>query len=152
MHNPLSYSSLKLDLFSKTGDHLKSASGFVVEAGDKYYLITNWHVLSGRDIPVRGQQEQMIEPYTLKTSLHINGGMSEAIHRQRITVQLYDDNKAPRWIEHRANEQDQAMVEVVALPIQSKLMRKGHIEDSGRKIYLRNQGVMRGSSCSSIEM
>jgi len=54
--------------------------------------------------------------------------MSEAIHRQRITVQLYDDNKAPRWIEHRANEQDQAMVDVVALPIQSNLNQSQFIE------------------------
>jgi hypothetical protein len=130
MNNPLSYSSLKLDLFSKEGGCLKSASGFVVEAGDKYYLITNWHVLSGRDIRARELQEPVMKPYILKTSLHIYGGgevekyfplscqLSRGI-RQRITVQLYDDHKAPRWIEHRANEQDQAMVDVVALPIQS---------------------------------
>ena len=100
---------------------MKSASGFVVEAGDQYYLITNWHVLSGSDISEREQREPVFEPYTLKTSLHIHGGMSEAIHRQRITVQLYDNN-APRWIEHRVITQDQARPDVVALPIQSKLL------------------------------
>lgn len=93
----------------------------MVEAGDKYYLITNRHVLSGSDISERGQREPVFEPYTLKTSLHIHGGMSEAIHRQRITVQLYDNN-APRWIEHRVITQDQARPDVVALPIQSKLL------------------------------
>ena len=122
MNNPLSYSSIRLELFSKDGGRLKSASGFVVEAGDKYYLITNRHVLSGSAISERGQPEPVFEPYTLKTSLHIHGGMSEAIHRQRITVQLYDDNNAPRWIQHRAIAQNQAIVDVVALPIQSKLL------------------------------
>jgi len=57
MNNPLSYSSIKLDLFAKDGARLKPASGFVVEAGSQYYLITNWHVISGRDIPAPGQQE-----------------------------------------------------------------------------------------------
>jgi hypothetical protein len=122
MNNWLSYSSLKLDLFSKEGIHLRSASGFVIETKNQYWLVTNRHVVSGRDIPARGQQEPVFEPYTLKTSLHIDGGKAEAIHRQRITVQLYDDNKAPRWIEHRTNEQDQPTVDVVALPIQSNLM------------------------------
>jgi len=122
MNNPLSYSSVKLDLFSKDDAHLKSASGFVVEAGDEYYLITNWRVVSSSDIPAGGQQEPVIEPYILKASIHIDGGKGEAIHRQRITVQLYNDNKAARWIEHRANEQDRPMVDVVALPIQSNLM------------------------------
>lgn len=134
MYNPLSYSSVRLELFSKEGGRLKSASGFVVEAGDQYYLITNWHVLSGSDISEREQREPVFEPYTLKTSLHIHGGLSEAIHRQRRTVELYDDNKAPRWIEHRANEQDQAIVDVVALAIHSKLLNVDK--------FLRTIGVM----------
>ena len=116
MNNPLSYSSLKLDVFSKDGVQLKSASGFAVEAGNQRYLITNRHVVSS------GPQEPVSEPYILKTSLRIHGGMGEAIRRQRITFQLYDDNKTPRWIEHRENEQDQPRVDVVALPIQSNLM------------------------------
>ena len=124
MNNPLSYSSIKLDLFSKDGVRLKPASGFVVEAGNQYYLITNWHIVSGRDIPTRGLQESVIEPYILKTSLHIHGGEGEKSAplswgaRRRITVQLYDDNDAPRWIERKANEQYQPMADVVALPIQ----------------------------------
>lgn len=123
MNNPLSYSSLKLELFSKDGVRLKPASGFMVEAGSQYYLITNWHVLSGSNNPASGQPEPVYEPFTLKTSLHIHEArIAEAIHRQRITIQLYDDNQAPRWIERQANGHDQPVVDVVALPIQSKLM------------------------------
>jgi hypothetical protein len=131
MNNPLSYSSVKLDLFSKDNMGLKPASGFVVEANNQYYLITNRHVLSGRDIRVRELQEPVMKPYILKTSFHIYGGEVEKHfplprqlsrgRRERITVQLYDDHKAPRWIEHRANEGHQPMVDIGALPIQLDL-------------------------------
>jgi len=123
MSNPLSYSSIKLDLFSKDGIRLKQASGFVVETDNQHFLITNWHVVSSGDISARETQELVIEPFILKTSLHVYGGEGETSQplsigvRKRITVQLYNDNNAPRWIENRAKEQNQQMVDVVALPI-----------------------------------
>ncbi len=125
MNNPLSFSSLKLDLFSKDGTRLKSASGFVAEAGDKYYLITNWHVVSGRNISESGRQES-VEPYTLKTTVHIYAGQGEKRDppqigvRRKITVQLYDDNDTPKWIERKSTDQYQPMVDVVAIPIESE--------------------------------
>ncbi|HLF72703.1 MAG TPA: trypsin-like peptidase domain-containing protein [Anaerolineales bacterium] len=121
MSNPLSFSSLKLDLFSKEGVRLKPASGFVVEAGSRYYLITNRHVVRGEP------EEPASEPYELKTSLHIYEGEGEKSAplswgmRKRITVRLYDDNAAPRWIERRADEQHQPAVDLVVLPIQFNL-------------------------------
>ena len=127
MNNPLSYSSIKVDLYSKKSVHLKSASGFVVEARSRYYLITNWHVLSGREIPANGPQERVIEPYLLKTSLHLHGGageMSAPISMgiwKRVTVQLYDSNNAPTWIERPANKPYHPIVDVVALPLQLDL-------------------------------
>jgi hypothetical protein len=124
MNNPLSFSSIKLDLFSKDGTRLKPASGFVIEADNRLYLITNWHVVSGRNILTTELSEPAIEPYILRTSLHIYGGEGENNfplswgQRKRITVQLYDDNDVPTWIEHRANKQNQLIVDIVALPIQ----------------------------------
>jgi hypothetical protein len=121
MNNPLSFSSVRLDLFSKADVRLKPASGFVVEAGNQYYLITNWHVVSG------GQQESRMKPYLLKTSVHIYGGAGEKRAplsmgvRKRITVQLYDDNNSPRWIEYRTNDENQHPVDIVALTIQVDL-------------------------------
>jgi len=121
MSNLLSFSSVKIDLFSKAGVRLKSASGFVVEAGNRYYLITNWHVVSGE------QQEPDTKPYVLKTSIHIHGGERDkpALFimgmRKRLTVQLYDDNNSPRWIEYRTKDENQYPVEIVALPIQEDL-------------------------------
>lgn len=124
MNNPLSYSSVKLDRFSKDGAHLKSASGFVVEVGNQYYLITNRHVVSNSDIPAGGQQETVTEPHILKTSIHICSGVGETSHplsmgiRKRMTFQLYEGNDAPKWLECQTNEHHQPMTDVIALPIQ----------------------------------
>ncbi len=121
MNNLLSFSSVKIDLFSKNNVRLKSVSGFVVEAGNQYYLITNWHVVSG------GQQEPGMKPHSLKASIHIHGGTGEQPAqfsmgvRKRITMQLYDDNGSPRWIEYRTNDDRQHPVDIVALPIQVDL-------------------------------
>jgi hypothetical protein len=135
MNNPLSYSSLKLDLFSKDGVRLKPASGFVVEANNQHYLITNQHVVSGKDVRERELKEPVIEPYILKTSLHIHSGHGEQVAppypmgiRQRITVELYDETSTPRWIAHQGNEQHQPMVDMVALPIQMNLKQSQFIE------------------------
>jgi hypothetical protein len=128
MTNPLSFSSVKLDLFSKDDVRLRPASGFVLEAGNQYYLITNWHVVSGGSIPTDGRQEPVAKPHLLKTSLHIHEGIGEKGAspsmgmRKRITVPLYDDNDSPRWIERRTNEGNQPMVDIVALPIQANLI------------------------------
>lgn len=127
MNNPLSYSSIKLNLFSKDGVRLTPASGFVIEAKSHYYLITNQHVLSGRDVSMSGQQESVNKPFTLKTSIHIHGGKDETIDpfskgiRKRITIDLYDDKDIPRWIEHGANEPHQPLLDLIALPLQLNL-------------------------------
>ena len=129
MNNLLSFSSVKLELFSKDAAYLKSASGFVVEARGQHYLITNWHVVSGRNISVDESQKSIHEPYTVKTSIHFHGGEGERPYPismgvwQRITISLFDDNNVPRWIEYGASDQHRGMVDIVALPIQSHLSR-----------------------------
>ena len=127
MSNPLSFSSVKLDLFSKENDRLKSASGFILEASGRYYLVTNRHVLAGVDMDTDRQLEPAIRPYFLKTSVHFHEGIGEKGAspsmgiRKRITVQLYDDKDAPRWIEHQTKEGLQPMADIVALPIHTNL-------------------------------
>ena len=122
MNNLLSFSSVKLDLYSEDGVQLKPASGFVVETGNHYYLITNLHVVL--------DEEQDIKPCLLKTSIHIHGGAGEKRAplwmgvRKKITIQLYDDNDLPRWIESGTNEENNLTVDIVALPIQVELSLK----------------------------
>ena len=106
---------------------MKSASGFIVKAGNQYYLVTNWHVVSDGDIDTDGQQEPVRKPYLPKTWVHMHEGIGEK-HvppsmgmRKRITVQLYDDHDSPRWLERGTTEGNQHMVDIVALPIQVNL-------------------------------
>lgn len=123
MSNPLSFSSIKLDIFSKDDIRLKPASGFVIETGNRFYIITNWHVISDKNFSATELHEPDIEPYILRTSLHIYGGEGENSfplswgQRKKITIQLYGDNNVPTWIEHYANRQNQPIVDIVALPI-----------------------------------
>jgi hypothetical protein len=127
MNNLLSFSSLKLDVFSKNNVLLKTASGFVVEAARRYYLITNRHVVCSGAIPDRSQQETGTVPYALKTSIHIHAGQGEKMAplqvgmRKRLTVPLYDDKDAPSWIESRVAQQGQPIVDIIAAPIQYDL-------------------------------
>jgi hypothetical protein len=123
MNNPLSFASVKLELFSKDGVRLNPASGFVVESGTQYYLITNWHVVSGRDLSARQVHDPAREPYTLKTSLQTYGAAekNDLFSRgvwNKITIRLYDDSNAPTWIESQANQRKQPLIDVVAVPIQ----------------------------------
>lgn len=127
MNNPLSFSAIKLNRLSREGESLNSASGFVVEAGNQYYLITNWHVVSGRDINTHELLEPDLEPVTLNTAIHIRQGEGEkkaplTMGRwKRLTVQLYDDDNMPRWIELPANNEQLLKIDVVAIPLKSNL-------------------------------
>jgi hypothetical protein len=126
MNNLLSFSSVKLEPFSKEGAPWKPSSGFVVEAGGRYYLITNWHAVAGRKILADEQPEPTGDPYTVKISIHLHSGEGERLFplhmsaRQMITIPLYDDNGIPRWIEDQSSAQQNPMVDVVALPIEQR--------------------------------
>ena len=106
---------------------MKPASGFMVAAGSQYYLITNLHVLTGKDSSTIKPQEPGLEPHRLKTWLHVHGELGEASilfslgMRKGITIQLYDDHGVPRWIERRGNQQNEPMIDIVALPIHVSL-------------------------------
>ena len=121
MNNPLSYSSVKLDLYSREGARLNQASGFMVEAEGNYFLITNWHVLSG--VEFARQQERPVDvPFSLRASLHIYSGEGEDKPPlswgmwRRITIPLYDKNNQPTWIEPQ-KKQNQQKADVAVLPI-----------------------------------
>lgn len=126
MNNPLSFSSIKLDRLSKEGKHLKPASGFVVAAGDHYHLITNWQVVSGRDIRTRELLEPELEPYTLTTSVHIRSGEGENAFPltigpwKKLSIELYGGDHQPRWVD-LVHSVRHALVDVVALQLPSEL-------------------------------
>jgi len=121
---------------------LQSASGFVIEARRQYYLITNWHVVAGRDRADHKQLDPSIEPYALKTSIHIHGGEGKKSSslfmgmRKRKTFSLYDEG-VPQWIESR----EKPLLDLVALPIQFDLTLE--------LLSTNSPGVYMGASSSS---
>jgi hypothetical protein len=128
MNTFLSFSSLRLDRFSKEGNHLKSASGFIVKTGNQYYLITNWHVVSGRDFFTRELLESDVEPATLQISLHVHlVGENEKIapislgHWKKLSIELYNYDLTPKWIEYQSNKKHHPTIDVVALSLESNL-------------------------------
>jgi hypothetical protein len=135
MNNPLSYSSVKLELFSKEGKHLRSASGFLLEAGSRYYLITNRHVICGGE----GQPEPMVKAHALRTSLHCHEGEGEMPFplsqglRQRITVSLYDKDDMPSWIELPGSKSQQPPADVVALTLPATVVNTIKLEQTLRR-------------------
>jgi hypothetical protein len=126
MNNLLSFSSVKLDLFSRDGTRLTPASGFVLDSDHGYYLITNLHVLSGREI-AQGQ-ETVSEPYILKTSIHSHWGEGENSfplsmgRRQRITIPLYDEHDTPIWLECQPKAGSEPSADITVIPFQSNTM------------------------------
>jgi hypothetical protein len=89
-----------------------NATGFVASAGDTFYLVTNWHVVTGRN-PQTGQplNTNGAVPDQLAVLHHVKGKPGAWKHRLH---RLYDDHDEPLWLEHPTHGRD---VDVVALPI-----------------------------------
>jgi hypothetical protein len=107
--DPLSARSLFLVLASK-GQDMGSATGFVVEHLGKPYLITNWHVLSGR-------KPETNDPLDPKGSLpdeirivHHGKTLGTWVVRAE---RLNDKDGNPRRIQHKLGSK----IDVAALPL-----------------------------------
>lgn len=109
-----------IDAFSSTafyletkcrGNTLSNATGFLWLVKDKHYLVTNWHVITGKN-----QENNMC--------LHAKGGLPDTltvyfqkldVKQGHITVdiELFENND-PAWIEHMKYGQD---VDIAAIEI-----------------------------------
>jgi hypothetical protein len=95
------------------GSSLSGATGFIATHAGRAYLVTNWHVVSGR------------HPETNKTLLasaaipdelavlHLQSSGAELSWAWR-NERLYDDDGSPLWLEHPHHGQG---VDVIALPL-----------------------------------
>ena len=110
--NPLSTSSLLIELYDNS-KKLGIATGFIIEWENKHYLITNWHVVTGRNSHT-GE--------ITNSSGNIPNLLRIWHHYERLGIwkafeeQLYHNNKKPRWLEHPQGRN----VDVIALPIEKK--------------------------------
>ena len=96
-----------------------SATGFVVERGSKYYLITNWHVVSGQHpntrVPIGAAPFRMDIMHNAK----------KLGKRTLMAEELFDTQGKHRWIEHpwvdppSVKYPNGRRIDVIALPLQN---------------------------------
>lgn len=109
MIDPLSVRPLYL-IQAKGDEALGTATGFVVSKGEKKYLITNWHVVAGRN----PQSNQPTHPQgKIPDALLIwHHGKTLGTWVQKRESLLTKDG-AHRWLEHK----NRKAVDIVALPL-----------------------------------
>ncbi len=110
--DPLSARSLLLELFA--GDQkLGSVTGFVVQHEAKSYLITNWHVVAGRN-PDTGEllSDTGAIPNEVRIVHHASGRLGAWTIRSE---SLYRPDSTPRWLEHPQGR----TIDVAALPLEA---------------------------------
>jgi hypothetical protein len=108
----LSVSSLLLEVVSG-GQQLGTATGFVVQKGNKFYLVTNWHVVTClRPDNGTSLDPQRRTPDEIKIFHNTKGKLGEW---HWVSESLTDSATGkPRWIEHPALGK---RVDIIALPL-----------------------------------
>ena len=108
--DPLSCTSLFIEpRFNELG--LSVATGFLLKYCENTYLITNWHVVSGRDADSQECLDKNLAiPNNLMVSFHKKGSLNEWVKKR---IDLLDDNDEPLWLEHPSGNK----VDVVAIKL-----------------------------------
>lgn len=111
--DPLSLTSLLIRLLSGNVA-IGTATGFIVQKGSSYYLVTNWHVVTDKN-PDTGASLDSLQrtPDRLQILQNAKGRLGEW---HWVTEELFDATHAPRWKEHSATNK---RVDVVLLPLAS---------------------------------
>lgn len=129
--SPLSIASLHLT--PTVNDRaLGTATGFVYSRNGSLFLITNWHVVAGRD-RITGQPMHSSgatpDRLTMRLLLKSEDG-ANSIQWREFSVPLLDEREAPLWLEHPAFGR---RVDVAALPV---------VEPEGTRLALYNDDVL----------
>ena len=95
--DPLSVTSLYLKLQVR-GNLLSTATGFIVEHNAKHFLITNWHVLSGKN-PDTGLPLSPTAgiPDEVRIAHHVLGRLGQW---RFVREHLLDSSGTPVWLQH----------------------------------------------------
>ena len=113
-------------VFDAQGRHLSTATSFFYEAIDsQLFLITNWHVVAGRDPATPSHSRTGAIPNFLKIKVHKKqenvGGRKNIITSEISEVCLQinlEEGNAPQWLEHPDHK---LKVDVVAIKIEKHL-------------------------------
>jgi hypothetical protein len=109
--NEFSHKTHRLDLYCK-GKPIGVATGFVVSYLSKVFLLTNWHVLSGRN-PNTGQPiraDGAIPDMFKVSSVVLNSNQIEAGE-----IKIVHEDGEPKWLQHPTGQS----VDVAAIQLTS---------------------------------
>ena len=110
--DPLSTTALRIQPRFNNMD-LATATGFTILYEGKNYLITNWHVVTGRDADTDKclDTKHVAVPNRLSIFFHSSKQLGTWVQHE---LNLYDDAENPCWIEHPMGK----CIDVVAIPLQ----------------------------------
>lgn len=108
-----SYTSYYADILF---DDLKigSATTFIYEYKSKAYLVTNWHVVTGRDAFTNTILDKNYASIPNKLKLQFFYKHNEELDYKAYIVSLYDKNDEPLWYEH---ELDNKRIDIAIIPM-----------------------------------
>ena len=114
----LSLSTLPITPFFKDNP-LPEATGFIWKRRERFYLITNWHVVSALDLFTKMHLlKGGSRPNKLRCHFLVRVGRYE---RELIDIPIRDEDDRPLWLTHAA--QETRAIDVVALPLDYEALK-----------------------------
>jgi hypothetical protein len=92
------------------GQPMNSATAFIWKDGRQHYLITNWHVVTGRNART-GELDTIVRPDTLRAFFNLR---IQNFGKQQWDIKIRDDEHRPLWFVHPRSGRG---VDVVAIPL-----------------------------------
>lgn len=116
---------------------LGTATGFVWTNSGKYYLITNWHVVTCRIFPTREYiKSHGGRPNMLRARFNF---ARQIFEKQQFDIRIRDNNDRPLWLVHPARNIDVAVVPLLLNEDQKRLVNLQPINEltvTGLAVYI----------------
>ncbi|WP_164766185.1 MULTISPECIES: trypsin-like peptidase domain-containing protein [unclassified Mesorhizobium] len=131
MGSPLSYITTKIETYFND-QAISSATGFILHLATNYFLITNWHVLSGRNpidnaclSPTAAIPNRIKFHVALSKKRIIKGREHESLFFKPMDVWLFKRNE-PIWIDSKGNDNQNDFAAILIDSYVPELKSRGH--------------------------
>jgi hypothetical protein len=154
--NPLSYTTTRIRVLFDHAE-LSTATGFIAKVGQKFALVTNWHVLSGCNpidgtcLSKTGAIPNRIECHaTVSRAIREGSGKVEEIYFKPLSIDLIP-NSQPIWRDDRndKSQNDYAVIDLAQYILELKdegvclraiaggriTLRKGYVPKEEEKVF-----------------
>ena len=133
--DPYSVVPLPLTLVAN-GQAIGQATGFFHKLDGGTYLVSNWHVFSGRN-PKDGQPKHAkgAVPDSIKTALHAANQLGHYL--TDVTIRLNDANGRPTWFQHptRGQDFDVAALRIDRLPEEAAVYEAARPDETANMAF-----------------